>query len=95
MIRITQIEIIPHYNVICEFNSGVKKKLAVLPIIERHKHLSGVENLLNEDVFKNARIGQFGEIVWEKIVKTEHDGQLFYWDYDISPEFAFQNSTPD
>ena len=95
MIRITQITVVPHYNLICKFNSGAIKKLAVLPIIEHHMHLNGVANLLDEDVFKNAKIGQFGEIVWEEIVKTEHNGQIFCWDYDISPEFAYQNSTPD
>lgn len=93
MIRITDIEVTPHYHLICKFNSGAVKELDVLPIIEHHKHLVGVESLLNEDVFKNVRIGEFGEIVWDRIVVTEHDGQVLCWDYDISPEFAYQNST--
>jgi len=93
MIRITNIKVTPHYNLICKFNSGAVKTLDVLPIIEHHKHLAGVENLLNEDIFKNVRIGEFGEIVWDKIVVTEHNGQVFCWDYDISPEYAYQNST--
>jgi len=94
MIRITQITVITHYNLICTFNSGAIKKLDILPIIEHHKHLTGVESLLNEEIFKNAKIGQFGEILWEKIITTEHNGEVFCWDYDISPEFAYQNAIP-
>lgn len=94
MIRVTQISVIPNYNLICRFNSGEIKKLDILPLIKGHGHLTGVESLLNEDIFKNARIGQFGEILWEKIVKTEYNNEVLYWDYDISPEFAYQNSIP-
>ena len=92
MLRVTQISVIPNYNLICKFNSGEIKKLDVLPLIKRHWHLTGVECLLNEDIFKNARIGQFGEILWKKIVKTAYNNEVLYWDYDISPEFAYQNS---
>jgi len=76
MIRITQITVIPNCNLICKFNSGAIKKLDILPIIEHHKHLTGVESLLNEEIFNNAKIGQFGEILWEKIITTEHNGQV-------------------
>jgi hypothetical protein len=29
--------------------------------------------------------------VWNKIVKTTDNGIETVWDYDISPEFAYQN----
>lgn len=93
MIRITEIKVAPNYKLICRFNSGDIKNLDVLPIIEQHKHLMGVEKLLNKNVFNNVRIGEFGEIVWNKIVTTEHKGQVVCWDYDISPEYAFQHAT--
>jgi hypothetical protein len=93
MIRITDIKVTPPYNLICRFNSGDIKQLDVLPIIKQHKHLIGVEKLLNEEVFKKVRIGEFGEIVWDKIVITEHNGEQICWDYDISPEYAFQHAT--
>ncbi len=92
MIRITNITVIPPYQLNCKFNSGVIKKLNVLPIIENQKHLTGVESLLNEEIFENVKIGEFGEIYWENIVTTEYDGQILCWNYDISPEFAYQNS---
>lgn len=56
MIRITNITVIPPYQLNCKFNSGAIKKLNVLPIIEHHKHLTGVESLLNEEIFENVKI---------------------------------------
>ena len=92
MIRITEIIENTSYSLVCKFNNGVVKKLDILPIIENHKHLDGVQTLLNEAVFKTFRIGEFGEIVWDKIVKNTQTGEERYWDYDISPEFAYENS---
>ena len=92
MLRITDISVFSPYFIQCRFNSGVVKKLDVFPIIQQYKHLDGVSSLLNEAIFRNVRIGEFGEIVWDKIVRTEHNGEVIYWDYDISPEFAYENS---
>jgi hypothetical protein len=92
MIRITEVKVAAPYLLLCKFNNGTVKKLDVLPVIEQHLHLNGVSTLLNEAFFKNVRIGEFGEIVWDKIVKTTQDGHEIYWDYDISPEFAYENS---
>lgn len=93
MLRVIAIVETSPYYLQCKFNNGAIKKLDVKPIIEHHLHLSGVEDLLNETVFNKVRIGEFGEIVWAEIVKTVQDGKEIKWDYDISPEFAYQNST--
>lgn len=93
MLRITEIVEKSPYYLVCRFNNGMVKKLDVLPIIENHKHISGVQNLLDEAKFVHVRIGEFGEIVWDKIVKTTQNDIEIYWDYDISPEYAYQNST--
>ena len=92
MLRITEIIENTSYSLVCKFNNGVVKKLDILPIIENQKHLEGVQTLLNESVFNTVRIGEFGEIVWDKIVKNSRAGEVKYWDYDISPEFAYENS---
>ena len=91
MIRVTEIIEKTPYYLLCKFNDGAIKKLDVLPLIKNHSHLKGVESLLNEAIFQNVRIGQFGEIVWDRIVKTTDNGVDTYWDYDISPEYAYQN----
>jgi len=93
MLRILEIVASSPYYLHCKFNNDVIKKLDVKPIIEHHIHLNGVEDLLNETVFKTVKIGEFGEIVWADIVKTIQDGKEIKWDYDISPEFAYLNST--
>ena len=90
MLRITEIIEKSPYYLVCRFNNGIVKKLELLPIIENHKHLNGVQNLLDETTFSHARIG---EIVWDGIVKTTENNVVTLWDYDISPEYAFQNST--
>jgi Protein of unknown function (DUF2442) len=93
MIRITELKVTGPFTLLCKFNNGAIKKLDVLPVIQQHIHLNGVSTLLNEGSFKKVRIGGFGEIVWDKIVKTTQDGEEVYWDYDISPEFAYENSS--
>lgn len=92
MIRVTEIVDKSDYSLLCKFNDGAVRKLDILPIIENHKHLKGVERLLNKSIFENVRIGEFGEIVWDRIVQTTDNGVEIYWDYDISPEFAYENS---
>lgn len=92
MIRVVEIIEKTPYFLVCKFNNGVVKKLDILPLIENHKHIEGVQSILNESVFHTVGIGEFGEIVWNKIVKTTQNGKVIYWDYDISPEFAYENS---
>jgi hypothetical protein len=91
MIRVTEIIEKTPYYLLCEFNDGSVKKLDILPLINDHIQLKGVETLLNEAVFKNVRIGELGEIVWDRIVRTMNNGVETNWDYDISPEYAYQN----
>lgn len=93
MLRVVEIQKNAPYKLVCRFNNGIEKQLDVLPIIENHKHILGVETLLNESVFNEVRIGRFGEILWPKIVKTNQNGQIELWDYDISPEYAYSHST--
>lgn len=92
MIRVTEIINKTPFTLVCKFNNGMIRKLDILPIIENHKKLDGVQNLLNESVFNTVRVGEFGEIVWDKIVKNSHNGEVTLWDYDISPEYAFEYS---
>ena len=48
MIRITNITVIPPYQLNCKFNCGAIKKLNILPLIEHHKHLAGVEKMCSQ-----------------------------------------------
>lgn len=80
------------YFLVCTFNNGITKKLNVYPLIENHKNLKGIQKLLDIQTFKKAQIGEAGEIVWNKIITTTYKDIDQIWDYDISPEFAFENA---
>jgi hypothetical protein len=92
MLRIVHIQTLDNYHLAGTFNKGIKKQLNILPLVEEQKHLKGVEKLLDRTLFSTARIGIFGEIVWDNIIEiTSPDGETTIWDYDISPEFFFVN----
>lgn len=88
MLKINKIINIEPFQITGMFNDGQIKKLDIFPIIQNHIHLKGVENLLNESVFKKAQLGVFGEIFWSKIVESKDNNLL---DYDISPDFFYHN----
>ncbi len=91
MLRVIEIVPIAPFVLRCKFNNLVVKSLEIKSIIENHKHINGVESLLNEEIFNNAGIGEFGEIVWRKIVRGSYNGVETLWDYDISPEYVYEN----
>ena len=89
MLKISHINLLEDYTILCTFNNGITKAIDILPLMEKHKHLTGIEKLKEKNVFSNARIGIFGEIVWDKIIRLSDSGKDEMWDYDISPEFVF------
>ena len=91
MLKISHINLLEDYTILCTFNNGITKAIDILPLMEKHKHLTGIEKLKEKNVFSNARIGIFGEIVWDKIIRLSDSGKDEMWDYDISPEFVFYN----
>jgi Protein of unknown function (DUF2442) len=91
MLKISHINLLEDYTILCTFNNGITKAIDIMPLLEKHKHLSGIEKLKEKNVFSNARIGMFGEIVWDKIIRFSNSGKDEMWDYDISPEFVFYN----
>ncbi|MCB9202155.1 MAG: hypothetical protein H6604_03770 [Flavobacteriales bacterium] len=91
MIKISKIIGFNNYEIICEFNDKSIKSLDLRKIIDNHKHLNGIKNLENKEILNSAKVGIFGEIYWEDIIQTTKNGQKFIWNYDISPEFFYQN----
>lgn len=89
MIKVIEICQIKPYEITCLMNNGMYKKLMILPLIENHLHLEGVDRLKNEQIFLDAEIGELGEVRWRNIVKSIDGSTLL--DYDISPEFVFHN----
>lgn len=91
MLKITGIEILDGFKILCIFNNGVSKILHVLPLLQNHTHLPGIEKLKEKNSFAKARIGLFGEIIWDNIIEMNNGNEKEIWDYDISPEFVFYN----
>ena len=90
MIRIDKIIEIAPYYVDCHFNTGELKRIEVLPMILNHQHLNGIDQLKDHSIFEKALIGEMGELKWEKIILSPKDDSGKRWDYDISPEFAYE-----
>ena len=91
MVKIVAIKEISSHTITCMFNDGAIKKVDVKPLLQKHHYLKGIDNLYNEDVFKKAKIGEMGEILWEEVITIEDNNQPVKWNYDISPEFAYYN----
>lgn len=92
MLKVIKILKIDSFFVTCEFNNGLIRTIDVSPVLKKHSNLEGIEKLNNAETFAKARIGIFGEIVWDKLITTTHHGEKIVWDYDISPEFILENA---
>jgi hypothetical protein len=92
MHKITNISILEAFKICCIFNNGEKKVLDLFKVLDdSNKYKSKV---LNDAVFHLAKIGSFGEIYWDNIGEIKnYDGSILTCEYDISPEFAYFNST--
>lgn len=91
MLKINEINIQDDFRILCIFNNGISKIIHVLPLLQNHKHLPGIEKLKEVNTFAKARIGLFGEIIWDNIIEFKNGNENEIWDYDISPEFVFYN----
>jgi hypothetical protein len=89
MIKVTKIVEIAPYYIICDMNNGVKKRIEILPLIEKQKKFEGIELLKEKKIFESAGIGEMGEIYWKDLITIKNE----QWNYDISPEFIFYNGS--
>ena len=88
MIKVKKIVEVTPYSIVCELDSGIVKKVEILPLIEKHSKFNGIEQLKDKATFESVAIGEMGEIFWKNII-TNSNNEL--WNYDISPEFIFHN----
>lgn len=86
MLKVIKIIKIEPFEITCQLNNGMISKLEMEPIFEKHSHLNGIEQLRNFETFRKAKIGEMGEIYWEKIIHSNGVD----WNYDISPEYFLQ-----
>ncbi len=92
MYKITNIDFLDSYKLLCSFNTGERKVLDLTMALDISNKY--VKKLINMETFKKAKIGSFGEIYWDGIGEIkDYDGSIISCAYDISPEFAYFNST--
>jgi hypothetical protein len=87
MNKVTKIVEIAPYYIVCDMSNGVKKRIEILPLIEKQKKFEGIELLKEKQIFESAGIGEMGEIFWKDLITIKNE----HWNYDISPEFIFYN----
>ena len=94
MLKITEIVEIAPYNVVCRFNTGEVKKIALESHITSGNHTINKAKLLDKDFFKQVKIGQFGELYWaDAAYMQDSNEELLLCEFDLSPEFVYYNAT--
>jgi hypothetical protein len=93
MIKISRIEILDSFKILCYFNSNERRILDLKNVLDPNNRF--VNKILNPIDFGQAKVGEFGEIKWDNMGEIkELDGSLTLCEYDISPELAYYKSTP-
>jgi hypothetical protein len=87
MLKVISIDHIRPYEIICSLNNGSKRLIDVKPLLEKHRHFSGISDLFKGEHFMKAEIGETGEICWRQAVRFSAEEEA--WDYDISPEYIY------
>ena len=87
------IELKPYY-LIFEFENGEIKKLVVDQFLNGQDSFS-VERILNPSHFVKAQIGSLGQLYWPEAAHMKDiNGDMILCEYDMSPEFIYNNSVP-
>jgi Protein of unknown function (DUF2442) len=91
MRKITEIQIKSNYIIECTFNNKEVRDFN----IEKSLDLNNKYNykLYNQETFKNAKVGNNGELYWEGIGEIKSlSGILEPCNYDFCPDFVYLNS---
>ncbi len=90
MKKIVELYIEKPFVLLCVFANG-EKRLFDLSNSLNDKY---AKKLMNEEVFRQAKIGSFGEVYWENVAEIRNlKGELEPCQYDMSAEFVYENST--
>ncbi|MEZ4911796.1 MAG: DUF2442 domain-containing protein [Saprospiraceae bacterium] len=93
MRKIVEIKVSHPYILICKFDNGETRMLNLEDVMDKNGPLS--KKVFEGEKFKEARIGDSGEIFWLGIaeMKTKEGGNI-PCEYDICPDFAYMKSIP-
>ena len=81
------------FKILCSFNNGEQRILDLESLLDKSGKYSS--KVFNDNVFKTAKIGSFGQIYWEGIAEMKDlDNKTIPCEYDICPDYAYMNSLP-
>lgn len=91
MYKIINISFLDDYKIVCHFNNGEVRMLDLSKSLDLSSKFA--QKVIENDTYKKAKIGLFGEILWEEIGEMkDYDGSVIACAYDISPEYAYFHS---
>ena len=89
--KINKIKIIEPFKLLCTFDNNEVRLFEIsknLKIEDKYFH-----QLLEESNFNKVEIGVFGELSWKELAEIQnYNGELELCEYDMSPEFVYNNS---
>ena len=92
MRKVLKIDLIGDNKIICFFKNGEQRLLDLKATL---KDKYGKLITSDKTTYSQATIGEFGEIMWNGLAQMrDSNGETIPCAYDMSPEFAYQNSTP-
>jgi hypothetical protein len=95
MIKPVEIVEAKPYSIVCLFSNGETRQLNMEPFLTEQKNIAGISKLFDEKIFGQVSIGEVGQLLWKDIVTMrDENGELISAEYDVSPEFAYQQSIP-
>ncbi len=91
MIKVIKIKCLKGFQIHCFFNNGEERLLNLSTILKD----AYSKKIMNELIFKKAKIGALGQIYWEGVAQIkELNGSLSPCAYDMSGEFVYHNAKP-
>jgi hypothetical protein len=82
MFRLTNITILDAFQIQCSFNTGETKLLDLTTALDTSNKF--VKKLLENNFYKTAKIGSFGEIYWENVGEMkDYDGTVIAYFHSI------------
>ncbi len=90
MIKLSKIEFSENNEILCFFENGELRLFNVQKSI-KDRYIKVI--ISDDNILKSAQIGKFGEIYWADMGEIKDlDGNIIRCEYDISPEFVYENS---
>lgn len=91
MKKILKIDIRAPFVITCSFDDGVVRNLDLTKILDKNDKYA--KKIFEDVVFNAVKIGPNGELHWADLAEIRTlEGDLVLYEYDICPDFVYENS---